>query len=115
MTEDYIAYALIAICVILILLPPKWDPAIQIKERQTKRRNRLEGRWIICQGGPADGRTEHVAGETFLVARLPPAHIIEPFVEAKPPPRVLLQETFEYRATGYYQGGYEVFRYYGAM
>lgn len=29
-------YALIAICVILVLLPPKWDPAIRIKEWQIK-------------------------------------------------------------------------------
>ena len=28
---------LIAICVILVLLPPKYDPAIRIKERQIKK------------------------------------------------------------------------------
>lgn len=25
-------YILIAICVILVILPPKWDPAIRLKE-----------------------------------------------------------------------------------
>lgn len=32
-----IEYVLIAICVILVLLPPKWDPAIRIKEWQIKK------------------------------------------------------------------------------
>jgi hypothetical protein len=31
---DYIAWGLGAVCVVLICLPPKWDPAIRIKERQ---------------------------------------------------------------------------------
>lgn len=29
-------YILIGICVVLVLLPPKWDPAIRIKEWQIK-------------------------------------------------------------------------------
>lgn len=29
--------ALIAACVILVLLPPKWDPAIRIKEWQIRK------------------------------------------------------------------------------
>ena len=31
-------YALLGICLILILLPPKYDPAIRIKEYQEKKR-----------------------------------------------------------------------------
>jgi hypothetical protein len=30
---DWFGYALIAVCVVLVLLPPKWDPAIRWKER----------------------------------------------------------------------------------
>lgn len=30
------AYSLIAVCVVLVLLPPSLDPAIQIKERQMR-------------------------------------------------------------------------------
>lgn len=31
--------ALLALCVILALLPPKWDPAIKIKKKQENKRN----------------------------------------------------------------------------
>lgn len=34
-----IHYLLLALVIILILLPPKWDPAIRIKEWQLKRRS----------------------------------------------------------------------------
>lgn len=32
-----IEFALIALCVVLVLLPSKWDPAIRIKEWQIKK------------------------------------------------------------------------------
>jgi len=32
-----IGVALIVVCIVLVLLPCRWDPAIQIKERQTRR------------------------------------------------------------------------------
>jgi hypothetical protein len=32
-----IGYVLIGLCVVLVLLPPRWDPAIRIKEWQIKR------------------------------------------------------------------------------
>lgn len=31
--------SLLALCVVLVLLPAKWDPAIKIKERQENKRN----------------------------------------------------------------------------
>lgn len=35
--NDYVAWALVAACVVIALLPPKWDPAIRLKERQIMR------------------------------------------------------------------------------
>ncbi len=32
-----LGYALVALCVVLVLLPPRWDPAIRLKERQRRR------------------------------------------------------------------------------
>lgn len=37
---ESIGVALIAVCITLILLPPSWDPAIIIKERQLKNASR---------------------------------------------------------------------------
>ena len=31
-----IGYVLIGVCVVLVCLPPRWDPAIRIKERQIR-------------------------------------------------------------------------------
>lgn len=35
--SDWIGYILIAACVVLVLLPPKYDPAIRLKEWAEKR------------------------------------------------------------------------------
>lgn len=35
--NDWIGYALCGVCVVLVLLPPKWDPAIRIKEYQIRK------------------------------------------------------------------------------
>ena len=38
---DWLGYALIAVVVVLVVLPPKYDPAIRWKERnEAKHRNR---------------------------------------------------------------------------
>jgi hypothetical protein len=34
--SDTVGYVLCAICVVLVLLPTKWDPAIRIKKAQIK-------------------------------------------------------------------------------
>lgn len=40
-TCDTVSFILIGVCIVLALLPPRWDPAIRIKEWQLKRwRNR---------------------------------------------------------------------------
>lgn len=36
-------YALVAICVLLVLLPPKWDPAIRLKERHNLTASQTKG------------------------------------------------------------------------
>lgn len=33
-------YILIGICIILVLLPPKWDPAIRLKEKTERGRSK---------------------------------------------------------------------------
>lgn len=35
-------WILLVLCVVLVCLPPKWDPAIRWKERQEKKRLRDE-------------------------------------------------------------------------
>lgn len=42
--SDWIGYALCGVCVVLVLLPPKWDPAIRIKEYQIKKGYHPESR-----------------------------------------------------------------------
>jgi hypothetical protein len=37
---ETIGVSLVAVCITLILLPPSWDPAIIIKERQLKNASR---------------------------------------------------------------------------
>jgi hypothetical protein len=32
MPSDWLGWALFAVCLVLTLLPPKWDPAIRLKE-----------------------------------------------------------------------------------
>ena len=36
--SDWIGYVLIGVCIVLVILPPKYDPAIQLKE------------WLIRKG-----------------------------------------------------------------
>ena len=41
---DWLGYALIAGAVVLVVLPPKYDPAIRWKERNEAKRRELEQR-----------------------------------------------------------------------
>lgn len=34
--------ALAVVCAVLVLLPPKWDPAIQLKERNLRKRKEIK-------------------------------------------------------------------------
>ena len=38
MLNDWIMWVLIAICVVIVVLPPSWDPAIRWKERNERKR-----------------------------------------------------------------------------
>lgn len=37
---NWLGYTLIVVCVVLVLLPPKYDPAIRWKERNERKRER---------------------------------------------------------------------------
>lgn len=41
-SDDTFAYFLIAVCIVLVLLPPKYDPAIRWKEFNMRWAKRIE-------------------------------------------------------------------------
>lgn len=41
---DWLGYALIAVVVVLVALPPRYDPTIRWKERNEAKRRKQEGR-----------------------------------------------------------------------
>lgn len=39
-----LGWFLIILCVVLVILPPKWDPAIRLKEHNERKREEREGK-----------------------------------------------------------------------